>query len=225
MWYNILTKETYCFVCGRAAVKDMGGIRKKDPVIMDKILRFSEEYYFEHRLSPSMGEIASALNIGRSTAYKYLVEMDAKGILSYDGKTIQTQNMLKSNYKVNKAPIIGNIVCGEPEYAEENFEEYVMLPETLFGKGDFFILRTHGDSMIEAGIEEGDMVVVKKQNVANSGDRVVALVENETTLKTLLFDREGRVVLHPENETMEDIYPSECYIQGVVKYIIKSVGK
>jgi len=203
----------------------MGGIRKKNPETMEKILKFAEEYYFEHHSSPSMGEIALALNIGRSTAYKYLVEMDEKGILSYDGNIIVTPDMSKANYKVNKAPIVGNVVCGEPEYAEENFEEYVALPEALFGKGDFFILRTHGDSMIEAGIEEGDMVVVKKQNVANGGDMVVALVENETTLKTLAFDREGRLVLHPENRTMEDIYPSECYIQGVVKYIIKSVGK
>ena len=77
--------------------------------------------------------------------------------------------------------------------------------------------------MIEVGINDGDMVVVKKQNTASHGDMVVALVENETTLKTLWFSHDGRVILHPENKNMEDIYPSECYIQGIVKHIIKSV--
>jgi len=201
----------------------MGGIRKKNPEIMKKIIEYVEEYYFIHRSSPSMAEISSALNIGRSTAYKYLVEMNEKGILSYDGKEILTAGMAKINYNVNKAPVLGNIVCGVPEYAEENFEEYVALPESLFGKGDFFILRTHGDSMIEAGIEEGDMVVVKKQNTAVHGEIVVALVENETTLKTLWIEPEGRIILHPENRNMENIYPNECYIQGVVKHIIKSI--
>ena len=201
----------------------MGGIRKKNPETMKKIIKFVEEYYFVYHKSPSMGEISSSLDIGRSTAYKYLIEMNENGLLSYDGKKIVTSHMAKANYNSTRVPVLGNIVCGEPEYAEENFEEYVSLPESLFGKGEFFILRTYGESMIDAGIEEGDMVVVKKQNVASHGDIVVALVDNETTLKTLLFDKEGRVVLHPENKNMKDIYPKECYIQGVAKHIIKSI--
>ena len=95
--------------------------------------------------------------------------------------------------------------------------------EALFGKGDMFILKTHGDSMIDVGIEEGDLVVVKKQNFATEGDVVVALVENETTLKTLKYGENGRIILHPENKEMDDIYPEECYIQGVAKHIIKSI--
>lgn len=201
----------------------MGGIRKKDPEIMRRIVEFAEGYYFKHKSSPSMGEISNSLKISRSTAYKYLVEMDQKGMVSYDGETIKTKEMSKSSYETVKVPILGNIVCGEPEYAEENFEEYVSLPEALFGKGEMFILRAYGDSMIEAGINEGDLIVVKKQNTALEGDIVVALVENETTLKTLRFGKDGRVILHPENKAMEDIYPSVCYIQGVAKHIIKTV--
>ena len=204
----------------------MGGsrnVRKKNPLLMKQIIEFCENYYFERKGSPTMREIAEALGITRSTAYKYLVEMDALGMVSYNGEKIITKGMSKANLNTVRVPILGNIVCGEPEYAEENFEEYVSLPESLFGKGEMFILRTHGNSMIEAGIEEGDLVVVKKQNNANHGDIVVALVENETTLKTLRFGENGRVILHPENKEMEDIYPDECYIQGVAKHIIKSV--
>ena len=201
----------------------MGGIRRKNPEVMKRIIEFAESYYFKHKSSPSMGEISNSLKISRSTAYKYLVEMDQKGMISYDGESIKTKGMSKSRYEMVKVPILGNIVCGEPEYAEENFEEYVSLPEVLFGKGEMFILRAYGDSMIEAGINEGDLVVVKKQNTALEGDIVVALVENETTLKTLRFAKDGRVILHPENKSMEDIYPSVCYIQGVAKHVIKSV--
>ncbi len=201
----------------------LGGIRKKNPEIMKKIIEYSENYYFEHKKSPSMGDISSALKISRSTAYKYLVEMDSKGMVSYDGKIIKTAGISKVSNNTVRVPVLGNIVCGAPEYAEENFEEYVSLPELLFGKGEMFILRTYGDSMIDVGIEEGDLVVVKKQNTASEGDIVVALVENETTLKTLKFGENGRVILHPENKTMEDIYPDVCYIQGIAKHIIKKI--
>lgn len=201
----------------------MGGIRKKNPETMKKIIEFCENYYFEHKSSPAMREIADALKIGRSTAYKYLVEMDSLGLVSYNGENVKTRGMAKANYTTVRVPILGKIVCGEPEYAEENFEEYVSLPSSLFGSGELFILRAYGDSMIEVGIEEGDLVVVKKQNTAVEGDIVVALVNNETTLKTLRFDENGRVVLHPENKNMKDIYPETCFIQGVAKHIIKSV--
>jgi repressor LexA len=167
--------------------------------------------------------IADEVGIGKGTVYKYLVEMDEKGMISYDGKSIRTKGMSKSRNASNLVPILGSVVCGTPELAEENFEEYVSLPETIFGKGDFFILRTHGDSMIDAGINDGDFVVVERRNTANSGDMVVALVENETTLKTLLFDKNGKIILHPENKNMPDIRPNECYIQGVARHIIKAV--
>lgn len=85
--------------------------------------------------------------------------------------------------------------CGLQEYAEENFEEYVPLPVALFGQGDFFLLRASGYSMIEAGIEPGDLVVVRKQNTAEEGDIVVALVDNETTLKRFYRDKKYRCIL------------------------------
>ena len=201
----------------------MSVTRKRNPEKMKKISSFVEEYFFKYHRSPTMQKIADELGVSKSTAYYYVNEMAEKGMLSYDGRTISTTSMQNSIYSVNRAPMIGNIVCGTPEYSEENFEGYVALPEALFGKGDFFVLRTHGDSMIEAGIDNGDMVVVSKQNTANVGDMVVALVDNETTLKTYMVNEEGRTFLRPQNKSMSDIYPDNCFIQGVVKFIIKAV--
>lgn len=198
-------------------------MRRKSEELMARICEFAEEYRFCHRRSPSTQTVANALGVAKSTVYKYLVELNARGVIEYDGDEIETSRTKKLGGSTVTVPIIGSIVCGEPEFAEENFEEYVSLPTSLFGKGEFFILRTHGDSMIGAGIEDGDMVVVKKQGTANSGEIVVALVEGETTLKTLRFDKDGRVVLHPENDEMEDILPKECFIQGVAKHVIKSL--
>lgn len=201
----------------------MSVTRKRNPEKMKKISSFVEEYFFKYHRSPTMQKIADELGVSKSTAYYYINEMAEKGMLSYDGKTISTSSMQKSIHFANRAPMIGNIVCGTPEYSEENFEGYVALPEVLFGKGDFFVLRTHGDSMIDAGINNGDMVVVSKQNTANVGDMVVALVDNETTLKTYMVNEEGRMFLRPQNKLMPDIYPDNCFIQGVVKFIIKAV--
>ena len=188
----------------------MAGIRKKNPKIMQEIKTFVDDYYFEYHSSPTLQKIADGVGISRTTVYRYLLDMDKKEMLSYDGKSIQTKSMNKSDYALNRVPVLGAIACGSPELTEEAFEEFVALPVALFGKGDFFILRTHGNSMTEAGIDEGDMVVVKKQNYADYGDIVVALIENETTLKTYYPEPENkRVRLHPENSGMKDIIVKE----------------
>ena len=200
----------------------MAGLRKRNPETMKEIQAFVEDYFFEYHQSPSMQKVADTIGTSKSTAYYYVMEMARNGMLHYDGKTIETPRTQKSDYKMNRAPVLGAIACGSPELTEEDFEEFVALPVALFGEGDFFVLRTHGDSMIDAGIEDGDKVVVKKQNHAKAGDIVVALVGNETTLKRYYPEPEKqRVRLHPENKTMKDIIVRECYIQGVAEHVIK----
>ena len=202
----------------------MAGLRKRNPETMKEIQAFVEDYFFEYHQSPSMQKVADAIGTSKSTAYYYVMEMARNGMLHYDGKTIETPHTQKSDYKMNRAPVLGSIVCGSPELTEEDFEEFVALPVALFGEGDFFVLRTHGHSMVDAGIDEGDMVVVKKQDHANYGDIVVALVGNETTLKTYYPEPENkRIRLHPENASMEDIVVRVCNIQGVAKHVIKKL--
>ena len=99
------------------------------------------------------------------------------------------------------------------------------MPAALFGKGEFYILRASGESMVDAGINDQDLVIIRKQEEANNGQIVVALVGNETTLKRFYRDRKRKCVrLHPENKTMEDIYVTDCKIQGVAVHVLKELS-
>ena len=199
-------------------------MRSKSIELMNQIKKYIEEYYLQYRQSPSTTKIAEAVGIARGTAYKYLVEMSERNIIEYDGQEISTEVTRKYNKEQTQTPIVGSVPCGSPQYEEENIEEYVSLPTAIFGKGDFFILRASGQSMIEAGIDDGDLVVVRKQVEANEGDIVVALVDNQNTLKRYYRDNANKkIILHPENKTMKDIIVDDCYIQGVACHIIKKI--
>ena len=198
----------------------MAGIRKRDPEVMRQISSFVEEYFFEYHQSPSMQKIATAIGISKSTAYYYVNEMAEKGMLDYDGKNIETRSMQKSDYKMNRAPVLGGIACGSPELTEEDFEEFIALPVALFGEGDFFVLRTHGDSMIEVGIEDGDKVVVRPQQTADNGQIVVARIGDEATVKRL-SRKNGQVWLLPENPAFDPIDGTEAELVGVVKAVVR----
>lgn len=199
-------------------------MRSKSPELMDEIKKYIEEYYLQNRHSPSTTKIAEAVGIARGTAYKYLVEMSNRQMIEYNGREINTNVTRKYSGEQTQMPIVGSIPCGSPQYEEENIEEYISLPTAIFGKGDFFILRADGQSMIEAGIEDGDLVVVKKQMEANEGDIVVALVDNQNTMKRYYRDdKNKKIILHPENKRMKDIIVDECYIQGVACNVIKTL--
>ena len=197
-------------------------MRHKSEATMGKIIKETERFYFTYRRSPSITELANAVGCARSTAHGYLREMDAKEMLSYDGESITTPLMRKTDMNAVLSPILGSVICGEPQMEEENFEEIVALPTAVFGNGDFFLLHAKGESMIGAGIDPGDLVVVRKQETAEDGDIVVVLVNNENTLKRYYRDEAHRCIrLHPENPNMKDIYVRNCRIQGVASHVIK----
>ena len=199
-------------------------MRRRNVELMNRIIEFAEQYYLENSSSPSVRTIADKFGIGVSTAYRYLLEMNERGLITYDGKRISNDRIekLNSNSGVIRAAVVGSIACGIPNLAEENIEEYVSLPRSMFGDGEFFILRANGESMIDAGIETGDLVVIRKQACAEDGQIVVALVEDEATLKRLYRDK-GKVRLHPENRAMDDIIVDDCIIQGVAVKVIKDL--
>lgn len=199
-------------------------MRRRNVELMNCIIEFAEQYYLENNSSPSVRIIADRFGIGVSTAYRYLLEMDERGLITYDGKRISNDRIekLNSNSGVIRAAVVGSIACGIPNLAEENIEEYVSLPRSMFGDGEFFILRANGESMIDAGIETGDLVVIRKQTCAEDGQIVVALVEDEATLKRL-YREKGKVRLHPENRAMDDIIVDDCIIQGVAVKVIKDL--
>ena len=200
-------------------------MRSKNPETMSNIVKFVEKYYLNNGTSPSIRQIGKGIGISISTIHKYLVEMADKEMIEYDGSSITTSVTRKYSEQFAGAAILDNAIsCGKPEYQEEHIEEYVQLPVSLFGNGEFYILKASGDSMINAGIDTGDNVVIKKQNTANFGDIVVALADGQNTLKTYAYDDElRRVMLQPENDEYEPIYPDELYIQGVAVNVIKKL--
>ena len=204
-------------------------MRSKNPELMKEICTYVSDYYRDRRSSPSVNEIAKAVGIAKTTAYRYLVEMNEQGMISYDGHTIETPQIDKCVSGYFSAPIVGSIHCGDPETEEEHVEEYVSLPESIFGKGQFYILRASGDSMVDAGIEDGDLVVIKKQDTASVGDIVVALDEDsQNTLKTFdgIDEESGYAILKYENRRKyrnKVIRVRELVVQGVAKHVIKAL--
>ena len=128
----------------------------------------------------------------------------------------ETETIAKMNLETVPVAVVGSVSCGPLTFAEENIEEYIKLPKSLLGAGKFFILHASGQSMIGAGIEDGDLVVIRQQETAEPGQIVVALVEDEVTLKRFFPDpQNGCIRLHPENKRMKDIIVDNCQIQGV----------
>lgn len=197
-------------------------MRHKDKATFEKIERFVNEFSDRYGFSPTMAEIADAIGIGKTTVYRYLSQMKKDGVVDYSGfRNVKTT---KTNVQSVRIPVLGAIACGIPKYAEENIEEYVKLPVSLFGQGDYFILRAVGDSMIGASIEDGDLVLIRKQDYANEGQIVVALINNDATLKRFYPEpKKHRVRLHPENPEMDDIITKDCEIQGVAVKVFKDL--
>ena len=145
-------------------------------------------------------------------------------MIQYDGEHIVTDKTEKTDVELTSVAILGSISCGIPQLEEERAEGFVSLPVSMFGRGEFFFLRAKGESMIDAGIDDGDLVLIRKQSEATDGQIVVALVENENTLKRFYMDKENHCIrLHPENKEMKDIIVASCEIQGVAVKVIKSL--
>lgn len=199
-------------------------MRYKDPDLMAKIKGYAENFFLEEGHSPSTTEIASAVGSSRGTIHRYLVEMSEHGMIQYGHGEISTDKISRVSPARNAAVYTGSIPCGPLEVVEASVEEYIKLPTAVFGDGELYVIRTTGDSMINAGIESGDLVVVRQQEKANVGDIVVALHDNANTLKRLGFDpKRESYILIPENDAMDPIYVDDLSIQGVAQFVIKAL--
>lgn len=197
-------------------------MRSKDKTLMATIEKFVSDYTDSNGISPTMQEVADGVGSSKATVQRYIAQLCDDGILDYSG--YRTMTSTKTKAAAIRVPVLGTIACGIPKFAEENIEEYVRLPVALFGKGNFFILRAYGDSMIEAGIDNGDLVLIRQQNYADEGQIVVALMEDEATLKRFYPEpKKHRIRLHPENSHMDDIYVDNCEIQGVAVKVLKDL--
>ena len=176
--------------------------------------------------APTVRDICTALDIkSTSTAHAYIAKLESKGYIRRSqgkSRTMSVQQTPCENQRTVKIPVLGRVAAGLPILAVENCEGYIDFPvmnrTQLYG--DLFGLRVKGDSMIEAGIMSGDIVVVQKEHVAYNGDIVVALVGEEATVKRF-FKENGRFRLQPENKNMDPIYTDEVYILGKVQAVIR----
>ena len=190
------------------------------------IIAFIDEYYNTNGKVPTQQEIADAVGLNKSNISRNLKVMKKRGLIDLDGGWggIKTSKIQKRNIELNYVPVVGTIACGTPMLAEQNIERYIPISKELIGNGNFFALHASGNSMINANIEDGDFVIVRQQNHANEGEIIVALIDDETTLKRYYLDRKKhKVRLHPENDDMEDMYFDSINIQGVAVKVLKDL--
>ena len=200
-------------------------MQHKKPETFEMLERFIDEYKdASGGATPSLKVIAKNLGIAESTVSKYLKVMRENGIIECEGrKNIITRQSRRDAEGFCRVPVLGAVACGIPKLAVENIEETIKLPVALFGRGSFFVLRASGASMINAGIDDGDLVVVRQQNTAEYNQIVVALVDDEATLKRFR-PADGHIVLHAENPAFEDLTVDHCIIQGVAVKVIKNLA-
>ena len=203
-------------------------MRHKDPALMKKISEYIRDFYIRNDRTPSTTEIAKEAGICRASAQNYLVAKKKKKMLSYKDGAIRIPVMEKIYPKRTEAPLIGSIPCGPLSYEEESVECVTALPTAIFGEGPFYILRASGDSMEDEGIDDGDLIVVRRCAEAQVGDLVVALDgENQSTLKKFCgIDPENRkaVLAYCNRAVYGDkvLLVDELVSQGTVSHVIKA---
>jgi repressor LexA len=197
-----------------------------------EIFDFIKRYSAKNGYPPTVRDIGKAVGLASSsTVHAHLANLEKLGLLRRDPTKPRAIELLdravdsvRSVVRPAGVPLVGSVAAGQPILAEENIEEYVDVPAAAGGEDGDFVLRIRGDSMIDAGILEGDFVVVRPQDVAVDGEIVVALVgeESEATVKRF-FHEADHVRLQPENETMEPIRSKDVRVLGKVVGLYRSV--
>ncbi len=208
-------------------------VTKRQQAVLDCI----EECIREKGYGPTVREICSHLGLSSpSTVHVHLKALEDKGLIKRDpmksrsitlahpkDESLEVSNVIAPSFgRAVEVPLVGNVAAGSPILAEENITDTMTLPTDIVGDAPSFMLSVRGDSMIEAGINDGDYVVVKEQPVANNGDIVVALIDDGATVKR--FYRENdHIRLQPENSSMDPIITRDCSIAGKVVAVFRRI--
>ncbi|MGD0166771.1 MAG: transcriptional repressor LexA [Gaiellaceae bacterium] len=184
-------------------------------------------YVDQHGYPPTVREIGQAVGLASpSTVHAHLANLERAGLLKRDPTKPRALELIaRERENEHRLPLVGQVAAGTPLLAEENIEDYLAVPEPLSRGGDEFLLRVKGDSMIKAGILDGDILVVRRQEHAENGEIVVALAgedeaAGEATVKRF-FRESGRVRLQPENDALEPIYADYVRILGKVSGVFR----
>ena len=188
-----------------------------------KILDFIKAEIEDKGYPPSVREICAAVGLrSTSTVHAHLNHLEAQGLIRRDSTKPRALEVLDgSQPRGRSVPLVGKVTAGQPILAIENIDEYLTLPQSVLGQGKMFSLRVEGESMIDAGIMDGDIVVLRQQDTAENGEIVVAMTpEDEATLKRIYYE-ENRVRLQPENPTMAPIYADTVTVLGKLVALIR----
>ena len=192
------------------------------------VLQFIEDYQLEHGSSPTLREMREFFGVSSDNSIlKHLKALEEKGYIEKDDtpRGIKLLSSVKERLQSNefKLPLLGMVPAGGPVLTEEYIEDWLNVGEdAIYKYKDSYLLRVTGDSMIDAGIFDGDILVVCGALQARKGDIVVGLVDNQNTVKRYMKDSKGRVYLKPENINYDNIYPEgELCLQGVVTGLIR----
>ncbi|MEE1275253.1 MAG: transcriptional repressor LexA [Olegusella sp.] len=207
-------------------------LSKRQQAIYDYICSYTKE----HSYPPSVREIGAAVGLASpSTVHTHLKVLEREGYITRDSNKPRTIEIVGQDndglakvsqdldHDLISLPVVGHVAAGTPILAEQNIEDTLSLPTSIVGDSSSFILRVHGHSMINAGIFDGDYIVVKEQHEAHDGEIVVALLDESATVKTF-YREEDRIRLQPENDTMEPIYVRNPQILGRVTALIRHIS-
>ncbi len=186
-----------------------------------EILEYIKSQILERGFPPAVREICEAVNLkSTSSVHSHLETLEKNGYIRRDPTKPRAIEILDDSFNLTRremvnVPIVGQVAAGEPILAQENIENYFPIPMEFMPNNQTFLLKVKGESMINAGILDGDMVLVEQASTASNGDMVVALIEDGATVKTF-YKEEGIFRLQPENDSMDPIIVSEVTILGKV---------
>lgn len=185
------------------------------------VFEYIKNYITQYGYAPTVRDICKSCDLkSTATAFAYINELVKRGVINKVNCKNRAVSLKQNNIKT--VPLIGTVAAGQPIFATENYEEFFSIPGNFFEGDDLFMLTVSGDSMINIGMFDGDKIVVKKQEIADNGDIVVALVEDSATVKRF-FKRDDKIILHPENDSMQDFVFDNVTILGKVIGLLRNI--
>jgi repressor LexA len=193
-----------------------------------EVLDFIRGFIQEHKFPPTIREISEHFQVSPKSSHDHVLALEKKGAISFNKNCSRTIEILDGSgiqeEGTRRVPIVGTVAAGNPVFADENMEGYLRVSERYLKNGDYFALRVKGDSMMGAGILEGDMAIISKQSEVRNGDIVVALVNEENATLKRFFEEKNRVRLEAENPAYKTRYEQKgsVLILGKLAHVMRS---
>lgn len=202
----------------------MKGLTKRQSEIME----FIQDFIIEKAYPPTIREIASAFGISVKAAFDHVKALEKKDIIRTSNNKSRSLEIIDSSFmpgtQTIQVPMLGSVAAGLPLLAEENLDGTLPLAEDLLGSGEFFALKIQGDSMIDAGIQDGDLAVIRHTSQARNGDIIVARIAEEAVTIKRYYKEQNRIRLQPENPAYAPIYTQDMRVLGKLHMIIRNYG-